>query len=212
MDAPRTIGKYEILSTLGRGGMGVVYRARDAYIGRDVAIKQLSDNSEELRRRFLLETRSGMLNHPNLVTIYDVGEQDGCPYLVMELLSGQPLDQILKLGRLTIPEKLDILRQVCAGLAYAHANGVVHRDIKPGNIFVTADLHAKILRFRHRPTGKSFRQHPDRRRDRDMHYMAPERFKGVPSDGRADVWSCGVILYEMLTGQLPFPGEISPSS
>ena len=207
MDAPRTIGKYEILSTLGRGGMGVVYRARDAYIGRDVAIKQLSDNSEELRRRFLLETRSGMLNHPNLVTIYDVGEQDGCPYLVMELLSGQPLDQILKLGRLTIPEKLDVLRQVCAGLAYAHANGVVHRDIKPGNIFVTADLHAKILDFGIAQLGNLSGNTGTGNVIGTMHYMAPERFKGEPSDGRADVWSCGVLLYQMLTGQLPFPGD-----
>ncbi len=207
MDAPRTIGKYEILSTLGRGGMGVVYRARDALIGRDVAIKQLSANSEDLRNRFLLETRSGVLNHPNLVTIYDVGEQDGCPYLVMEFLAGQPLDHILKVGRLTVSEKLDILRQVCSGLAYAHGRGVVHRDIKPANIMVAPDLHAKILDFGIAKLESLSSVTRTGNIIGTIYYMAPERFKGATSDGRADVWSCGVVLYQMLTGQLPFDGE-----
>jgi serine/threonine protein kinase len=188
--------------------MGVVYRARDAFIGRDVAIKQLNDDSEPVRRRFLLEARSGMLNHPNLVTIYDVGEQDGCPYLVMELLSGQSLDQILKLGRLAIPEKLDVLRQVCAGLAYAHANGVVHRDIKPGNIMVAPDLHTKILDFGIAQLGELSSITGVGKVIGTPQYLAPERYKDQPSDGRADVWSCGVILYQMLTGELPFSGEL----
>jgi serine/threonine protein kinase len=207
MDMPRMIGKYEISSTLGQGGMGVVYRARDPFIGRDVAIKQLSDNSEELRHRFLYEVRSGVLNHPNLVTIYDVGEQDGCPYIVMEFLAGRSLDRLLAEGSLTPAASLDVLRQVCEGLAYAHAQGVVHRDIKPGNLIVDGRGHAKILDFGIAQLGYSSSRTRTGAVIGTLDYIAPERMKGEPSDGRADVWSCGVVLYQMLTGKKPFPGD-----
>ena len=135
MDTPASmthIGKYEILAELGRGGMGVVYRAEDKNIGREVAIKTLTDATPELRQRFLVEARSGVLNHQNIVTVYDFGEQDGNPYIVMEYLHGDSLEKIMRGSRtLSLVEKLEVIRQVCQGLGYAHQKGVVHRDIKP---------------------------------------------------------------------------------
>src|ERR1700744_5359670 len=133
------IGKYEVISELGRGGMGVAYRAEDKFIGREVAIKQLLDATPELRQRFLVEARSGVLNHQNIVTVYDFGEQDGNPFIVMEFLRGESLENRLKGPPMPIVEKPDIVRQVCDGLAYAHSKGGVHRDIKPANVMVQPD-------------------------------------------------------------------------
>lgn len=202
------IGKYEVLGELGRGGMGVVYRAEDKFIGREVAIKQLLDATPELRQRFIVEARSGVLNHQNIVTVYDFGEQDGNPYIVMEYLRGDSLERILKGDRpLPLVEKLDIVRQVCDGIGYAHQKGVVHRDIKPANVMVQPDGHIKIVDFGiarlesssgHTVTGAVIGT---------FHYISPERLKGEASDGRADIWACGVMLYLMLTGKLPFAGE-----
>ncbi|WP_263379325.1 serine/threonine-protein kinase [Granulicella paludicola] len=202
------IGKYAVLAELGRGGMGVVYRAEDQMIGREVAIKTLTEATPELRERFLIEARSGVLNHQNIVTVYDFGEQDNSPYIVMEFLRGDSLERILKSGRtMQLVEILDIVRQVCEGLGYAHSKGVVHRDIKPGNVMVQPNGHAKIVDFGiarlekekgHTQTGAVIGT---------FHYISPERLKGEPSDGRADIWACGVMLYFMLTGRLPFPGE-----
>src|SRR5271157_441065 len=125
------IGKYQILGVLGVGGMGVVYRGLDKSVGREVAIKTLTEATEELRQRFQLEARSGVLNHPNIVTVYDFGEQDGMPYIVMEYVPGDSLENMLRAGRqLTLIEKLEIVRQACLGLGYAHEKGVIHRDIK----------------------------------------------------------------------------------
>ncbi len=202
------IGKYEVLGELGRGGMGVVYRAEDKYIGREVAIKQLLDATPELRQRFLVEARSGVLNHQNIVTVFEFGEQDGNPYIVMEFLPGDTLERILKSDRqLSLVDKLEIVRQVCDGIGYAHQKGVVHRDIKPANVMVQPDGHIKIVDFGiarlesasgHTVTGAVIGT---------FHYISPERLKGEASDGRADIWACGVMLYLMLTGRLPFAGE-----
>jgi serine/threonine protein kinase len=211
MDTPISvthIGKYEIISELGRGGMGVVYRAEDKNIGREVAIKTLTEATPELRQRFLVEARSGVLNHQNIVTVYDFGEQDGNPYIVMEYLHGDSLEKILRDSKpLAIVEKLEIVRQVCEGLGYAHQKGVVHRDIKPGNVMVLPSGQVKIVDFGiarlestsgHTQTGAVIGT---------FHYISPERLKGDPSDGRADIWACGIMLYQMLTGILPFAGE-----
>ncbi len=206
--APAQIGKYEILSELGRGGMGIVYRAEDKFIGREVAIKTLTAVTPELRQRFLVEARSGVLNHQNIVTVYDFGEQDGAPYIVMEFLQGESLERLLKENRaFSLVDKLEIVRQVCEGLGYAHARGVVHRDIKPANIMVQSDGHIKIVDFGiarleslsgHTVTGAVIGT---------FHYLAPERLKGESSDGRADIWAAGVVLYLLLTGRQPFPGD-----
>ncbi len=211
MDTPLSlthIGKYEIIAELGRGGMGVVYRAEDKNIGREVAIKTLTEATPELRQRFLVEARSGVLNHQNIVTVYDFGEQDGNPYIVMEYLHGESLEKLLRGDRtLALLEKLDIVRQVCEGLGYAHQKGVVHRDIKPGNIMLLPSGQVKIVDFGiarlestsgHTQTGAVIGT---------FHYISPERLKGEASDGRADIWAIGIVLYQMLTGALPFAGE-----
>jgi serine/threonine-protein kinase len=202
------IGKYPILGTLGVGGMGVVYRGMDKSVGREVAIKTLTEATEELRQRFLLEARSGVLNHPNIVTVYDFGEQDGNPYIVMELVPGDSLENLLKAGRqFSLIEKLEIVRQLCLGLGYAHQKGVIHRDIKPANIMVQPDGNIKIVDFGvarledrsgHTQTGMVIGT---------FHYISPERLLGKTADGRADIWSAACILYLLLTGRLPFPGD-----
>ena len=202
------IGKYQVLGVLGAGGMGVVYRGMDKSVGREVAIKTLTEATDELRQRFLLEARSGVLNHPNIVTVYDFGEQDGNPYIVMEFVKGDSLENLLRGGRtFTLIEKLEIVRQVCLALGYAHQHGVVHRDIKPANVMVQPDGNIKIVDFGvarlesqsgHTQTGMVIGT---------FHYISPERLLGKPADGRADLWSAGVILYQLLTGRLPFPGD-----
>ncbi len=202
------IGKYRILSELGRGGMGVVYRAEDRFIGREVAIKTLTDTTPQMRERFNIEARSGVLNHPNIVTIYDFGEHDGNPYIVMEFLHGITLERVVKEQReMTLVEKLEVVRQVCEGLGHAHSRGVVHRDVKPANIVVLSNGCVKLVDFGiaqleslsgHTVVGSVIGTYQ---------YLSPERLKGEPSDARADIWSAGVVLYLLLTGTLPFPGE-----
>jgi serine/threonine-protein kinase len=202
------IGKYPVLGILGVGGMGVVYRATDPSVGREVAIKTLTDATEELRKRFRMEARSGVLNHPNIVTVYDFGEQDGNPYIVMEFVPGDSLENLLRAGRqLTMIEKLDVVHQAALGLGYAHQKGVVHRDIKPANLMVMPQGNVKIVDFGvarleslggHTQTGMVIGT---------FHYISPERLLGKTADGRADIWSLGVILYLLLTGRLPFPGD-----
>ncbi len=207
--APVTqIGKYQILGILGVGGMGVVYRGMDNSVGREVAIKTITEATEELRQRFKLEARSGVLNHPNIVTVYDFGEQDGNPYIVMEFVPGDSLENLLRAGRqFSLIDKLEIIRQVCVGLGYAHQKGVIHRDIKPANIMVQPDGNIKIVDF-----GVARLESHSGHTQAGMvigtfHYISPERLLGKTADGRADIWSAGVILYLLLTGRLPFPGD-----
>ena len=204
----KQIGKYEILSELGRGGMGVVYRAEDKFIGREVAIKTLTEATPELRQRFLVEARSGVLNHQNIVTVYDFGEQDGNPYIVMEFLRGESLERLLKDERqVPLVDKLDMVRQTCEGLGYAHSKGVIHRDIKPANIMVQPSGQIKIVDFGIARLENTSGNTQTGAVIGTFHYISPERLKGEPSDGRADIWATGVMLYQILTGRLPFPGE-----
>lgn len=202
------IGKYQVLGILGVGGMGVVYRGMDNSVGREVAIKTLTEATEELRQRFQLEARSGVLNHPNIVTVYDFGEQDGNPYIVMEYVQGDSLENLLRAGRqFTMIEKLEMVRQACLGLGYAHSKGVVHRDIKPANLMIQPDGNVKIVDF-----GVARLQSQSGHTQTGMvigtfHYISPERLLGKTADGRADIWSLGCILYLLLMGRLPFPGD-----
>ena len=216
MDAISTkkIGKYEITGILGRGGMGVVYRAEDKRIGRQVAIKTLTEGfsgQADMLERFYREAQAGILQHPNIVIVYDLGDEDGVPFIVMEYVNGEPLDKVITSGRaLPLIDKLSIIEQVCAALGYAHQRGVVHRDIKPANVIVQPDGHAKIVDFGIARMQSSNAETGLTRTGNvigTIHYIAPERLRGLPFDGRSDIFSTGVMLYLLLTGALPFSGE-----
>ncbi|MCC7010206.1 MAG: serine/threonine protein kinase [Acidobacteria bacterium] len=208
---PSKIGRYEILELVGRGGMGVLYRAHDPMLERDVALKMMLvdfTNDPAARGRFEREAKAvARLQHRNVVTIHELGDAEGAPYIVMEFLSGKDLDALLRSDQpLSLAQKLDIAAQVCDGLAYAHEQGIVHRDIKPGNIRVLEDGTVKILDFgiakfavgSATQTG-SILGTPS--------YMSPEQIMGQPVDGRADLFSVGVLLYELLSGRKPFAGD-----
>jgi hypothetical protein len=214
MDSPQRIGKYEILSVLGHGGMGVVYRAQDPRIGRLVAIKTvtagLSGDAGTLQRFYREAEKMGMLKHPNIITVYDLGEQDGFPYIVMEYVEGDPLDKlIVKEQQLSLTYKLRIVEQVCAALGYAHGHDVIHRDVKPANVIVRPDGLAKLLDFgiaRQERGAVDITVTVAGGIIGTVAYMAPERLRGEPLDGRSDIFATGVMLYQLLTGSLPFLG------
>lgn len=211
MPGPSKIGKYDILREIGRGGMGKVYGAIDPTIGRMVAIKQVTavvSDDPELLKRFYREAQStGKLQHPNIVTLHDLGEQDGIPYLVMEYLEGDSLERIIHERRpYTVAEKLHIIIQVCEGLAYAHERQIIHRDIKPGNIVVLNEGGVKIVDFgiaqfgteRFTRTGQVVGS---------LYYMSPEQLQDADIDVRSDIYSTGIVLFEFLSGSLPFRGK-----
>lgn len=206
------IGRYEVLEMIARGGMGVVYKARDPLIDRVVAIKTLGSGlsrleAEEFRRRFAREAKSaGSLAHPNIVTIHDMGESDDGAYIAMEFLEGRSLRDVLDSGIVLPPEEAArIAMQVAEGLAFAHSRGVVHCDVKPGNIMVLHNGTIKITDFgvARLPTGsRTFVGNVLG----SPRYISPEQIVSRPVDARSDLFSLGVVLYEMLTGVTPFPG------
>jgi len=208
----QTVGRYEITGELGRGAMGVVYKALDPTIGRTVALKTMrldvhGLDAQEMVRRFQNEARAaGVLNHPNIVTIYDAGEHDGIFYIAMEFIEGTTLHEILAEKRvLSTEEVLQYTRQIARGLDYAHSNGIVHRDIKPANIMITANGTVKIMDF---GIAKSGGQVTNTGQVLGTpNYMSPEQVKGRQLDGRSDLFGLGVILYEMMTGEKPFVGQ-----
>ena len=205
--APKQLGKYEILEVVGRGGMGVVYKAIDPEIGRLVGIKMMTSavNDPVLLKRFYREAQSaGKLRHPNIVTIYDLGIQEAMPYLVMEFLEGESLDVALRSGRpLLLEEKLSIVIQVCNALAYAHEQSIVHRDIKPGNVMLLKDGTIKLVDFGIARIGADYVTRTGQLIG-SIQYMSPEQVNGAHVDLRTDIFSTGVLLYQMLTHALPF--------
>lgn len=207
------IGKYDIVGELGQGGMGMVYKGRDSVIGRDVAIKVIQEralNVPEIKKRFYREARSaGRLSHENITIIYDVGEEGGVPYLVMEYLEGEDLREAMDRGRLlTNEEKLHIAIQVCHGLHFAHSHEIVHRDIKPANIRLLKNGRIKIMDFGiARIQSEAQALTLTNTSLGTPRYMAPEQVKGQDIDHRADIFSFGVMFYEMLMGDNPFVGD-----
>lgn len=215
----RPLSHYRLDAELGRGGMGIVYRAVDTRLGRPVAVKVLPAEATadpDRRRRFLTEARAAStLNHPNIVTIYEIDEDAGTTFIVMELIEGTPLDQLLAKGRLPLATALEYAGHITSALEAAHAHGIIHRDIKPSNVVIASDGRAKVLDF---GLAKLIEAAPhDATHTSDSTrlgtilgtaaYMSPEQAQGRPLDGRTDLFSAGAVLYEMLAGRRPFAAD-----
>jgi len=207
---PKQLGRYRLVAELGRGAMGVVYRAEDPLLNRTVAIKSiiLMDDPAvraEYEARFFQEAKAaGGLNHPNLITIHDVGREGDIAYMAMELLEGTGLRELMAGGRLPLPFALEVVAQVADGLAFAHAHGVVHRDIKPGNIMIVRDRIAKIMDFGIARVRASDVKTQTGAILGSPRYMSPEQVTGRPADRRSDIFSLGVVLHELAAGEPPF--------
>ena len=198
----KRLGRYELLDRLGKGGMGVVYRARDTKLDRPVAVKMLLgdlEDDDETRERFLREARAaGELSHRNIIQIYDFGEEGGRAFIVMELLEGTSLNEFLKEHPdLSLDRKLQIMIGVCEGLAFSHTRSIIHRDLKPANLFITKDRQVKVLDFGLARIASSNLTRaglvfgtPD--------YMSPEQVRGKVVDERSDIFSLGAVFYQML--------------
>jgi len=208
-------GRYDLREELGRGAMGVVFHGFDPVIGRDVAVKtlRLSEagtglSREELIGRFQTEARAaGLLTHPNIVVVFDAGEEEGLFYITMEFVEGRSLQSLIDAHQpFPVPRVLKLMEQVCSALDFAHQHNVVHRDIKPANLMLTSDDIVKITDF---GTAKilQFGTAQTAHVMGTPSYMSPEQVKGKPVDGRSDIFSLGVILYELMTGEKPFPGQ-----
>src|SRR5208282_3486339 len=221
------LGPYEIVSLLGAGGMGEVYRARDSRLKREVAIKvlpqALSLDTDRLRRFEQEALATAALNHPNILAVFDIGTHEGAPYVVSELLEGETLRERLRSGAIAVRKTLDYALQIAHGLGAAHEKGIIHRDLKPENIFLTKDGRVKILDF-----GLAKLTQPDPAKDKagahtalptmtqateagvvmgTAGYMSPEQVRGTAVDPRSDIFSFGAILYEMISGKRAFHGE-----
>ena len=210
---PEKIGRYQILERVGKGGMGILFRGYDPVLDREVAVKVMladfSDDTEQMRPRFYREAKSAAkLQHRNIVTVFEFAEENNQPHIVMEFLRGSALSARMdEHPELTLDDKLDIVAQLCSGLGYAHSQGVVHRDVKPANIFLLQDGTVKLLDF---GIAKLATSTLTRQGDviGSAPYMSPEQIAGAQDlDGRSDVWSTGVLMYELLTGRKPFRGE-----
>ena len=209
------LGRYEIIEELGRGAMGVIYKAKDPVIGRYVAIKTIrlgdftdSAHVAELHSRLMREAQSaGVLSHPNIITIFDVGEEAGLAYFAMELVEGATLEHIVE-GEQRLDESaiVSIARQTADALGFAHQHGIVHRDIKPANIMLTQDGRVKVADFGIAKVGSTKMTQTGMLLGSPS-YMAPEHFLGQPLDGRSDIFALGILLYELITGQPPFAAE-----
>ena len=216
--------RYELLKEIGAGGMALVYEARDLALGRTVAVKILREefgNDLQFVGRFEQEARSAAsLTHPSIVTVYDVGEADGLQYIVMEYVDGLSLKELVReVGRLSIDRAVAVASQVCAGLAFAHENGIIHRDVKPQNILISApggdtagvgpgnEIRARLTDFGIARASGASSFTKDNEVLGSVHYIAPEQVQGFETGPAADIYATGVVLYEMLTGEQPFTDD-----
>src|SRR5260221_13726479 len=221
MLAPDTLlGPYRIVAAIGAGGMGEVYRAVDTRLEREVAVKVLTDHlsrDRESLRRFEQEARAaGMLNHPNIVAVYDIGVEGDRRYIVSELLEGESLRVRLRQGAIAPRKAIDMAQQIARGLAAAHEKGIIHRDLKPENVFVTRDGQVKILDFGLAKLRDLTGSDPERETATQqtrpgavmgtVPYMSPEQVRGLPADTRSDIFALGSVLYEMLARRRAFVG------
>lgn len=214
-------GKYRILEEIGRGGMGVVYKAEDTQLKRTVALKFMSPDSPAIpsrEKRFAQEAQTASaLNHPNICTIYEVGEADGNSFIAMEYVDGRPLDRSIPPGGLPPEDVLRFGRQIVEGFEHAHERGVIHRDLKTANVMITPAGRVKILDFGlakrliGEELGEATRSQLSLTEEGmiagTLHYLAPETLQGTPADARSDIWALGVVLYEMAAGKRPFEGR-----
>ncbi|HWJ03342.1 MAG TPA: Stk1 family PASTA domain-containing Ser/Thr kinase, partial [Verrucomicrobiae bacterium] len=205
-------GRYEILFQLGGGGMALIYKARDTLLNRPVTVKVLRPEytgDEEFVARFRKEAQAvAKLSHPNIVSVYDVGQENETHYIVMEYIEGRNLKQVIKeLGTIPVKHAIDITRQICEGLQDAHENGIVHRDIKPHNILVMDNGRIKVADFGIAQIMSSITITSSETIVGSVHYFSPEQAKGGSTSIKSDIYSVGVVLYEMVTGKVPYEGE-----
>src|SRR5215217_7745271 len=209
MEAPARIGRYELLEHIGHGSMGALYRGRDTVLGREVAVRVMAGGSlgdAAAHDRFFREARAAArLQHVNIVTVFEFGEHEDTPFIVMEFLRGSSLAERLRQPPMSLRDQLDIGIQLCAGLESAHTQGVVHRDVKPGNVWLCLDGTVKLLDFAIATAASSAVTVANVLTS--VRYMAPEQITGAEIDGRADIFSAGVVLCEMFTGRRPFEAE-----
>jgi serine/threonine-protein kinase len=207
---PTTIGRYQVVSRIAKGGMGTLYLGWDPKLDRQIAIKILLDDNDELRERFAREARSvASLHHLHIVTIFDVGEYEGHPFIAMEYMRGETLQALIRARLvLSIARKLEILEQLCEGLAFAHRAGIIHRDVKPANMILQLDGSLKILDFGIARIAKSSGMTHAGMLIGTLNYMSPEQVSGQVADNRSDVFAVGAVMYELLSYRQAFPGGI----